>query len=277
MPSNSTTPGLLRRRLVDGRRGRRRVRGGRAGRVHDLGARAHGARRPAPARPGDVRFRCDQAERIFVQIGALLDGARIEVLPVPFTAVATDLLTRREVWFRDGRARTARVDRSAELHHAGSCGTGGSRRTAACWSRRPSHRRCRRRPTRSSPCPSSVSVGGCRGRRRSGRPVTIGGRRSGRTGCEGARRSSRRSTPYRASLLTATAEERILFVSRGVFERCRGAAGRRRGSVARSVLLGPGVTSPKSRPQGCEAGRAGCRVAPVCPPGPATCRRASRR
>ena len=52
---------------------------------------------PTMSAPGAIR-----AERIFVQIGALLDGARIEELLVPFTAVATDLLTRREVWFRAG-------------------------------------------------------------------------------------------------------------------------------------------------------------------------------
>ena len=37
----------------------------------------------------------------------LLDGARIEDLPIPFTAVATDLIAQREVWFQDGPVEAA--------------------------------------------------------------------------------------------------------------------------------------------------------------------------
>ena len=47
--------------------------------------------------PGAVR-----AEKIFDRVGDLLGGARIEQLPIPFTAVATDLLAGTEVWFQHG-------------------------------------------------------------------------------------------------------------------------------------------------------------------------------
>ncbi len=41
-------------------------------------------------------------ERVLARMGEILDGARIEELPIPFTAVATDLGARREVWFTSG-------------------------------------------------------------------------------------------------------------------------------------------------------------------------------
>ncbi len=43
-----------------------------------------------------------RAERIIAKVGDILEGATIEELPIPFTAVATDLLARREVWFQRG-------------------------------------------------------------------------------------------------------------------------------------------------------------------------------
>lgn len=43
-----------------------------------------------------------RANRIMAVIGAMLDDVRIEDLEVPFTAVATDLRARREVWFTRG-------------------------------------------------------------------------------------------------------------------------------------------------------------------------------
>jgi NTE family protein len=43
-----------------------------------------------------------RAERIIAKVGEILEGASIEDLPIPFTAVATDLLARREVWFQRG-------------------------------------------------------------------------------------------------------------------------------------------------------------------------------
>lgn len=40
--------------------------------------------------------------RIMALVSELLDGVRIEELPMPYTAVATDLLARKEVWFQEG-------------------------------------------------------------------------------------------------------------------------------------------------------------------------------
>lgn len=47
--------------------------------------------------PGAIR-----AEKIFARVSELVAGALIEDLPIPFTAVATDLLARKEVWFQRG-------------------------------------------------------------------------------------------------------------------------------------------------------------------------------
>ncbi|MFC4904606.1 patatin-like phospholipase family protein [Kocuria oceani] len=52
---------------------------------------------PSPSSPGVIR-----AEKIMAKVRELLDGALIEDLPMPFTAVATDLLARKEVWFQEG-------------------------------------------------------------------------------------------------------------------------------------------------------------------------------
>jgi NTE family protein len=52
---------------------------------------------PAIGTPGVIK-----AERVIAKMRDLLASARIEDLPIPFTAVATDLLGRRSVWFRDG-------------------------------------------------------------------------------------------------------------------------------------------------------------------------------
>lgn len=43
-----------------------------------------------------------RAERIIAKVGDILGGVAIEDLPIPFTAVATDLAARREVWFQRG-------------------------------------------------------------------------------------------------------------------------------------------------------------------------------
>lgn len=45
-----------------------------------------------------------RAERIIAKVGDILGGVTIEALPIPYTAVATDLLARREVWFQRGPA-----------------------------------------------------------------------------------------------------------------------------------------------------------------------------
>jgi NTE family protein len=52
---------------------------------------------PSPRAPGAIR-----AEKIFARVSDILGDARIEDLPIPFTAVATDLVTGEERWFQDG-------------------------------------------------------------------------------------------------------------------------------------------------------------------------------
>lgn len=47
--------------------------------------------------PGVIR-----ADKILSRVSELLEGAVIEDLPIPFTAVATDLIARKEVWFQRG-------------------------------------------------------------------------------------------------------------------------------------------------------------------------------
>jgi len=51
----------------------------------------------SPRAPGAIR-----AEKIFARVADILGAVRIENLRIPFTAVATDLTTGEEVWFRDG-------------------------------------------------------------------------------------------------------------------------------------------------------------------------------
>lgn len=52
---------------------------------------------PAVGGPGAIRL-----ERVLARMGEILDGALIEDLPIPYTAVATDIGARREVWFSSG-------------------------------------------------------------------------------------------------------------------------------------------------------------------------------
>jgi len=47
------------------------------------------------------------AQRIFGEVDRLIKGQLIEDLPIPFTAVATDLHARREVWFQRGPLASA--------------------------------------------------------------------------------------------------------------------------------------------------------------------------
>jgi NTE family protein len=54
------------------------------------------------SKPGTIR-----GERIFRMVGELLRDVRIEDLDIPFTAVAVDLLSNREVWFQEGSAELA--------------------------------------------------------------------------------------------------------------------------------------------------------------------------
>lgn len=57
---------------------------------------------PSLGGPGVVR-----AERVITKISDLLADSQIEDFPIPFTAVATDLDARREVWFQRGPADVA--------------------------------------------------------------------------------------------------------------------------------------------------------------------------
>ncbi|CAM3511893.1 patatin-like phospholipase family protein [Parendozoicomonas haliclonae] len=53
----------------------------------------------------DLSFRSPgviQGGRVFEVIGEMIGDVRIENLPTPFTAVATDIAARKEVWFQDG-------------------------------------------------------------------------------------------------------------------------------------------------------------------------------
>jgi NTE family protein len=64
---------------------------------------------PSPRAPGAIR-----AEKIFGRVADILGDARIEDLPIPFTAVATDLETGEDRWFQDGPV-TAAIRASAAL------------------------------------------------------------------------------------------------------------------------------------------------------------------
>ena len=57
---------------------------------------------PSLRAPGVIR-----AEKILATVAELLDGARIEDLPIQFTAVATDLWAAKEVWFQQGPVAAA--------------------------------------------------------------------------------------------------------------------------------------------------------------------------
>jgi NTE family protein len=56
----------------------------------------------SPRAPGAIR-----AEKIFARVSDILGDVRIEDLALPFTAVATDLMTGEEKWFREGPVRAA--------------------------------------------------------------------------------------------------------------------------------------------------------------------------
>jgi NTE family protein len=56
----------------------------------------------SPRAPGAIR-----AEKIFARVADVVGDVRIEDLPIPFTAVATDLMTGEERWFQDGPLNAA--------------------------------------------------------------------------------------------------------------------------------------------------------------------------
>lgn len=43
-----------------------------------------------------------RGDKLFAMVGEMVGDVAIEDLPIPYTAVATDLLSQREVWFQDG-------------------------------------------------------------------------------------------------------------------------------------------------------------------------------
>lgn len=57
---------------------------------------------PTISGPGMVR-----AEKVIAKVTELVGNTLIEDLPIPFTAVATDLTERKEVWFQRGRLDTS--------------------------------------------------------------------------------------------------------------------------------------------------------------------------
>jgi NTE family protein len=57
---------------------------------------------PSVRAPGAIR-----GDKVLARVNELLAEARIEDLPIPFTAVATDLLARKEVWFQRGPVHVA--------------------------------------------------------------------------------------------------------------------------------------------------------------------------
>lgn len=52
---------------------------------------------PSIKAPGAIR-----ADKILARVSELLGGVLVEDLPIPYTAVATDLFARKEVWSRRG-------------------------------------------------------------------------------------------------------------------------------------------------------------------------------
>lgn len=76
-----------------------------AGRDDDFAAWATGLRQRDVLRLMDFKLSAPgavAADRLLGAIGDLFGDALIEDLPIPFTAVATDLGSRREVWFQRG-------------------------------------------------------------------------------------------------------------------------------------------------------------------------------
>lgn len=81
-----------------------------AGRLDEYATWVTGLRRtdvlrlvdPTWSAPGAI-----SAERILGEVGELIEGVAIEDLKLPFTAVATDLVARREVWFQRGPLHAA--------------------------------------------------------------------------------------------------------------------------------------------------------------------------
>lgn len=81
-----------------------------AGRLEEFAAWAVTLRQRDVVRLVDLKWGSPgaiAADRLLEQMSDLLDDIEIEQLPVAFTAVATDLAARREVWFQRGPLRAA--------------------------------------------------------------------------------------------------------------------------------------------------------------------------
>ena len=81
-----------------------------AGKLEELESWVRGLTRAHVLRMLDVSLRAPgamRAEKVLAHVQDLVGDELIENLPVPFTAVATDLITRREVWLQRGRADLA--------------------------------------------------------------------------------------------------------------------------------------------------------------------------
>lgn len=77
-----------------------------AGKLVEFEAWARGLTRADVLRMLDVSFGAPgamRAEKVLAHVQELVGEERIENLGVPFTAVATDLVSRREVWLQRGR------------------------------------------------------------------------------------------------------------------------------------------------------------------------------
>ena len=76
-----------------------------AGRLETYAAWARSLRQRDVVRLLDVSLSAAgaiRADKVLARVRDLLGGVRIEDLPIPFTAVATDLAARKEVWFQHG-------------------------------------------------------------------------------------------------------------------------------------------------------------------------------
>lgn len=81
-----------------------------AGRVEDFASWAQTLRQRDVLRMLDPKLSAPgvlTADRLLDRIRDIFTDVRIEDLPVPYTAVATDLAARREVWFQHGPLRAA--------------------------------------------------------------------------------------------------------------------------------------------------------------------------
>ena len=81
-----------------------------AGKLEELEGWVRGLNRADVLRMLDVSLKAPgamRAEKVLAHVQDLVGGELIENLPVPFTAVATDLISRREVWLQRGRVDLA--------------------------------------------------------------------------------------------------------------------------------------------------------------------------